>query len=250
MKREFSQNHPELMDLPQPVTPELERDLLNLVSLNRYFGSHWLIRQFLRAWLQPGGRYRILDLATGAGDIPRAILEWAHPRDIEIEIDAVDANPSTIEIARKHTAYEHIRWICADALTYAPGHTYDFVICSLALHHFSDADAVRLLERCRELSHRFTLVADLERSWSTMAGVWLLTALLYREPMTQYDGRLSVRRSFSYRELRDLAIAAGWTDFEQSRFLFCRQAIWMCSRDAGDIPVPVLAEEAPLPCPT
>jgi 2-polyprenyl-3-methyl-5-hydroxy-6-metoxy-1,4-benzoquinol methylase len=250
MKREYSQDHPELMDLSQPVTAELERDLLNLVSLNRYFGSHWLIRRFLKAWLAPRQRYRVLDLATGAGDIPRLMLEWAHPRGITLDIDAVDANASTLEIARKHCPYKNIDWICADALTFDPGYTYDFVCCSLALHHFSDQDAVRLLRRCCDLSHRFTVVADLERSRLTQLGVWLLTALIYRDPMTKYDGRLSVRRAFSYNELGELATAAGWTDFEQARFPFCRQAVWMASLEAGDIPVPALVEEVPLPCPT
>jgi len=37
--------------------------------------------------------------------------------------------------------------------------------CTLALHHFSDDDAVRVLQRCRELSHKFVLVSDLRRSW-------------------------------------------------------------------------------------
>src|SRR4051812_30341087 len=143
MNREFSQDPPEMMDVPQPVTVELERDLRNLASLNRYFGSHWLIRRFLRAWFAPGQTYRVLDLATGAGDIPRVMLEWAQPRGITLEIDAVDANPSTLEIARKLTPYSQVNWIHGDALTHEPGRTYDLVCCSLALHHFSTDDAIR-----------------------------------------------------------------------------------------------------------
>ena len=38
MKRVFDPQDPELMDRPQPVTPALEADLRNLVSLNRWFG--------------------------------------------------------------------------------------------------------------------------------------------------------------------------------------------------------------------
>ena len=104
MQRDFDPNEPELMDRPQPVSSELETDLLNLVSLNRLFGSHRLLRLFLAQWLNPGRCYRVLDLATGAGDLPRAMVEWARARDITLRIDAVDANPSTVEIARKHSA--------------------------------------------------------------------------------------------------------------------------------------------------
>lgn len=250
MKREFSTEEPELMDLPQPVTPELEKDLRNLAAMNQRFGSHWMMRRFLSAWFAPGRRYRVLDLATGAGDIPRMMVEWAATRGVTFEIDAVDANPSTIEIARKLHPAPQINWIAANALTYESADTYDFVCCSLSLHHFSEDDAVRLLRRCQRLSHRFTLVADLERSWWTAVGVWLLTTLWYTDHGTRHDGLVSVRRAFSFQELSDLAVRAGWTEFEHSRFAFCRQAIWTVAHDVGDIPVPVLEQAAPLPCPT
>src|SRR3989442_1311929 len=103
MKRAFNPDEPEPMERPQPVSEELETDLLNLVSLNRHFGSHRLVRKFLSRWFAPGNSYRVLDLATGAGDIPRVIADWARARDISVRIDAVDANPSTLEIARKHS---------------------------------------------------------------------------------------------------------------------------------------------------
>ncbi len=251
MKRVFDESKPELMDVPQPVSPELERDLANLVSLNRWFGSHWLICRFLFAWLQPGTNYRILDLATGSGDIPRLIANWCAKRGITVQIDAVDGSAATLEIARRQSArYANIQWIQADALTYDSGQTYDLVFCTLALHHFSEENAIKLLQRCRRLSHHYVLVSDLERSMATYAGVWLLTALIYRDPMTQHDGRMSARRAFSWWELRQMAQAAGWEHFGQERFLFCRQAIWLSERELGGIPVE--AEPLPhvLPCPS
>lgn len=251
MKRAFDEKQPELMDLPQPVTPELEKDLANLVALNRYFGSHRLVRVFLRAWLRPERAYRVLDLATGAGDIPRLMADWCRARGISVAIDAVDANPATLEIARAQSAgYPEIDWVRGDALTFDPGHTYDLVCCSLALHHFSEENAVRLLRRCHALSHRLVLVADLERSWLTMASVWLVTALLYRDPMTRYDGRLSARRAFSYPELSALAEAAGWEGFEQCRFVPCRQAVWLVKEDLAAIADAALSVADALPCPS
>ena len=250
MKRAFNPDEPELMDRPQPVSAELETDLLNLVSLNRHFGSHRLMRRFLSRWFTPDQSYRVLDLATGAGDIPRMIADWARERGISVRIDAVDANPSTLEIARKHSAgYPEIQYLRGDVLGYEARESYDLVCCSLALHHFSEEDAARLLRRCRELSHRFVLVSDLERSVATLAGVYALTALIYRDPMTQFDGRLSARRAFSFAEFRALAEAAGWRDFGHARFLFCRQALWLDERSAGEIPVLATSLDGGLPCP-
>ncbi len=227
--REFDPAEPELMDRPQPVTQELEIDLANLVGINRHFGSHRLVRGFVRRWFRAGESYRILDLCTASGDIPRLMVDWARAHGVTLQIEAVDYQPSTLAIARSlSVGYPEIVFREGDALnvTGEPG-TYDFVFCSLALHHFAEEDAVQLLRRCHGLARRAVLVADLERSRLAAAAVWLLTAVLYREPMTKADARISVRRAFSYGELHALARRAGWDAFRQRRFPIARQAIWI-----------------------
>ena len=228
MKRSFNSAELEMMDRPQPVSAELERDLRNLQQLNRYFGSYQLILNFVARWIKPGEHVSIVDLATGSGDIPRLIVDHARAIGAPVEIDALDQQSATVEIARKLSAdYPEISYVEANILEWNPGEAYDIVLCSLALHHFSDKDAVRVLRRCRELSRRFVLVSDLRRGLLLAVGVYLLTALIFREPMTRYDGRLSAARAFSFAELRELAHEAGWQNFGQKRFRFGRQAIWL-----------------------
>jgi ubiquinone/menaquinone biosynthesis C-methylase UbiE len=238
MHRQFDPTEPELMDRPQPVSAELARDLENLRRLNRWFGSYRLVKAFLRCWLQPGGNYRILDLATGYGDIPRMIATWAKARGCTVQIDAVDQQASTLELAQKASAgFPEIRYAQGDALSYTSPLTYDFVLCSLALHHFTETDAARLLRQARVLSHGNVLVADLERSTFTSLSIWLLTSTIFREPMTRHDARASVRRAFSYRELDQLAVAAGWEHFGHQRFFPARQAIWLRQQIQGVQPL-------------
>src|SRR5204863_8197277 len=105
------------MDRPQPVTRELERDLANLRSFNRWFGAHRLVRNFLRHWLKPNETARILDVATGSGDIPRLIADHARRHDLAIQIDAIAQQDSTIEIARRLiAAYPDIHFSTANLL--------------------------------------------------------------------------------------------------------------------------------------
>jgi 2-polyprenyl-3-methyl-5-hydroxy-6-metoxy-1,4-benzoquinol methylase len=216
------------MDRPRPVSPELVSDLENLRKLNRYFGSYRLIRFFLRRWIRRGDNLRILDLATGSGDIPRLVVEFAREVGAQVEIDAVDFQPSTIELARRWSAeFSEIRYHCADIHRFDENQPYDIVLCSLALHHFSADEAVHLLRRCRGLSRGHVLVADLRRGWFAKVGVALLTTLLFREAMTRNDARVSVVRAFSLRELDELARAAGWSGYGHRRFRFARQAIWL-----------------------
>jgi 2-polyprenyl-3-methyl-5-hydroxy-6-metoxy-1,4-benzoquinol methylase len=228
MKRRFEPDEPELMDRPQPVSPELEADLRNLRALNRYFGSYGLVRHFLRRWIRPNDTLRLLDLATGSGDIPRLAVDFARKVGATVTIDAVDFQTSTVAIARGLScAYPDVEYHCADIRRFGEPAAYDIVFCSLALHHFSEADAVDLLGRCRNLSRRYVLIADLRRGWLATFGVDLITRFVFREPMTRHDALVSAARAFSFRELHDLARAAGWKRFGHRRFFFARQAIWL-----------------------
>jgi SAM-dependent methyltransferase len=225
--RKFDPATPELMDRPQPVSAELDADLHNLRQLNRYFGSYRLIKYFLRRWIQPRTRLRVLDLATGSGDIPRLVVDYARQVCAAVTVDAVDQQPSTLEIARRLSAgYPEIEFAQGDVLAFER-EKYDLVLCSLALHHFMEIDAVSLLQRCSDLSKRYVLVADLRRGWLATAGVYVLTSFLFREPMTQTDARLSAERAFSFAEFHSLAQRAGWQHFGHAKFAFARQALWI-----------------------
>jgi 2-polyprenyl-3-methyl-5-hydroxy-6-metoxy-1,4-benzoquinol methylase len=217
-----------MMDRPQPVSAELERDLQRLRQLNRWFGSYRLVLKFMRRWIKPGARLRVVDLATGSGDIPRLLVGFARNIGAHIEVDAVDRQSATLQIARKLSAgYPEISFHQADILGWHCAEDYDIALCSLVLHHFGDADAVSVLRRCRELSKRFVLVSDLRRGFLLRVGVHLLTAAIFREPMTRFDARLSAKRAFSFTEMRDLTTRAGWQNFDHKKFRFARQAIWL-----------------------
>src|SRR2546423_13652834 len=141
MRREFNPAELELMDRPQPVSPELEQDLRSIRQLNRWLGSHRLVRRFVRLWIKPGVRMRIVDLATGSGDIPRLIVDRARKVGARVEIIALDRQSATLEIARKLSGdYSEISFVEADILGFNTPDGYDLVLCSLALHHFSNHD--------------------------------------------------------------------------------------------------------------
>ena len=171
---------------------------------------------------------RILDLATGSGDIPRLIVDYARSAGADVTVHAIDQQPSTLEIARSLSRdYPEIEFFEGDVLSFGESSGYDVVLCSLALHHFEEAAAVELLRRCRELSRRYVLVSDLRRGLLATMGVYLLTTFIFREPMTRTDARLSAARAFSFREFRSLAERAGWRDFGHRTFAFARQALWL-----------------------
>ena len=228
MKRSFDPAVLEMMDRPQPVSPELERDLERLRQLNRWFGSYRLVLKIMRRWIKPGTRLRVVDLATGSGDIARLLVDFARKIGAHIEVDAVDRQSATVQIARKLSVrYPEISFHKGDIREWDGAQPYDIALCSLVLHHFSDDDAAKILRRCRALSKRFVLVSDLRQGFLLRGGVHVLTMLIFREPMTRFDARLSAQRAFSFSEMRQVAIQAGWENFGHKKFRFARQTIWL-----------------------
>ena len=227
-QRQFEPAEPELMDRADATPAELERALKSLRGLNRWFGSYRLVMRFARRWIGSGDRLRIADLATGSADIPRLIVDHARKVGARVEIDAVDFQPTTIEAARRLSAsYPEIACHCDDVIKFGSASAYDIVLCSLALHHFSDEAAVHLLQHCRGLSRRFVLISDLRRGFLASIGVYLLTLVVFRDGMTRSDARVSAQRAFTLQELRQLAERAGWENFGSAKFPLARHAIWL-----------------------
>jgi SAM-dependent methyltransferase len=234
-RREFDPAQSEWMDRVQPFSRELETDLINLAAINRRFGGRAIWQFFVTRWIRPGGQYRLLDLATGGGDGPRFMVDFARQVGATVAIIAVDSQPSTLALARKWSAgYPEIEFRGGDVRSpeIADSASFDFAICSLALHHFSELDAVTILRHLAEFGRRGAMAGDLSRGFVCSAGAWLVTATLYREAMTKHDARMSARRAYSFEEFGRLADAAGWRNFCHQRFPFGRQAIWLESADA------------------
>ena len=249
MEREFDPDQPELMDQPQPVSEELRRDLANLASLNKWFGAYGIVDQFMRPWWRRAHQWQrdtrhlpeqdvltILDLCTGAGDIPRHLVRKARLFGVRVRVLAVDFQAATLSIAREWSAdCPQIEFRQADVLDPAAAlPEADLVLCSLALHHFGEDDAVQLLRRCRRQARCAALAADLERRQLTRIGVEVLTRTLYRDPMTVADARVSARRAFSRSEFSQLLDRAEWLPRRQKSTIFGRQwAAWESVRADG-----------------
>src|ERR1700693_2963986 len=105
--RRFDPASPEMMDRPGQDPCLLWKDLRVLQTINRVLGGHRIALHYIRELLDSCDRSRplmILDLATGAADVPRAIVHWARAHDVRLQITAVDVNPDILGLARKFSA--------------------------------------------------------------------------------------------------------------------------------------------------
>ena len=221
----------ELMDGAGVDGAELARSLADLRGVNRWLGGTRVVLESLGPLLRraAGRETRVLDVATGAADIPLALVRWAREEKVALRVVATDGHPLTVAIARGHAAGEPAVTVeVADALALPyPDGAFDFAMCHTALHHFDPPDAVRLLAELRRVATRGVVVTDLLRSWTGLAAVRLLAATVWRgHPVTRHDGPASIRGAYTLAELRDLARRAGLGEPRvRSWFFFNRAAL-------------------------
>lgn len=207
-------HHKEILDAQAIPQQDLEENLQDLRRLNVWLGSRWVIRTTLRRLWQAAGtpsQWRILDIGTGAGDIPAALTRWRPPIDMGLTTVAIDARWQVIRYARQATELP-MAMLQADGLClpFRAG-SFDVAVCSTMLHHLAWHEGVALLREMAAVARHGVIVNDLVRGWGHYYGAKLLLPLLSRNRLTLHDGPLSVLRAYNVPEVRGMAQEAGLT---------------------------------------
>jgi ubiquinone/menaquinone biosynthesis C-methylase UbiE len=220
----------EILDGPVPVD-ERRRSLADVGRLNALFGGHRVtIGQVKRlvAGLPPGRRLTVLDVGTGFGDVPRALVRWCRRAGRPIRVLALDCDGATLEVARSASrGYPEIVFLQGDALALplSPA-SVDMAISSLTLHHLEPGPAQRCLAEMEAVARLGWVVNDLARSRAAWALVWLATRAFARSAVSRHDGPLSVRRAYTADEMRALCERAGLAGARVRRYPFvARQSV-------------------------
>ena len=207
----------ELMDDPAVNLDDLRVNLEDLKRINACWGGHrstfTALSPALSNW-PPGRLLKILDVGCGGGDLLVALARECRTRNISAEMVGVDCSPAILEIARGAVSgFPEIRLLRADALQPPfPDKSFDFVLCSLVLHHVPPQHAAQFLRGLGALCRCGVIVSDLRRGRLEYIVTFLFTRLFTRARMSRLDGPLSVLRSLTLEEARDLTYAAGWTE--------------------------------------
>ena len=199
--------------MDKPCTrDELRACLRDIARLNRWFLAfrpllHWL-NTFVRSTVSRP--IHILDVGCGYGDSLRRIERWAHTRGIAAKLTGLDINPLTVAIAAEaSTPSNAIRWVAADVFAYRPDQPVDLVVSSLFTHHLSEPDVIRFLEWMERHAELGWFVNDLSRAAVPFHLLRVFARLVRLHPFVQYDGPVSIARSFVPEDWRRMCAAAG-----------------------------------------
>lgn len=166
----------------------------------------------------------LLDVGTGAGDVPRLAQAAALKSGISLRTIGLD---SELVLAQKASA-KVSHGLCGSGLALPlADRSIDVAMCSQTLHHFRDDAASALLREMNRVARVAVVVSDLRRSWIAVGGFWLGSFPLGFHSVTRHDGVLSVMRGFTQKEMADtVADAVGVRPIVRRRLGFRLTTSW------------------------
>lgn len=204
---------PELMDQPELDAERHHRALTGLSRVNYFSGSAAILWPSILeiARQEPKRGWRLLDVASGAGDVPISLWHKARRAGVRLEIDGCDISERAVGHARERAEQRQasVRFFRCDVLGEGLPGGYDFVTSSLFLHHLPEPQAVELLRRMAGAASRLVLVNDLNRSFAGFVLAYVGIRLLTRSPVAHVDGPRSVEGAFRGEEVIRLCHEAG-----------------------------------------
>jgi 2-polyprenyl-3-methyl-5-hydroxy-6-metoxy-1,4-benzoquinol methylase len=139
---------PELMDDPTLDAREHGRALRGLARLNRVARSDAILwPEVRRLAAECAGPLRLLDVATGSGDVPIALARRAARGGLALEVSACDVSRVALEHAERRAAAAGValRLWRHDVVWGVIPREYDIVTCSLVQLRLVVVEAALLL---------------------------------------------------------------------------------------------------------
>jgi 2-polyprenyl-3-methyl-5-hydroxy-6-metoxy-1,4-benzoquinol methylase len=205
---------PELMDDQQLSSDSHAEALRGIEALNLVSTSTDLVwAPIKKLSLETDRTLRVLDLASGSGDILRGLRKKARQEKLALQLVGADISKTAVSFAeaeaRKVDA--QISFMQLDVINESLPQRFDVITTSLFTHHLDPPQVVQLLKKMSEAATEMVIVNDLVRSEISYALVWLATRLFTRSNVVRFDGPVSVRASYTMKEMQQMAADAGLT---------------------------------------
>ncbi len=207
MFEQFQQRSTELerLDTGDYTAKEYARWQREMKFIHAILGEQRALKNTLLQDIKTNGakQYSVLDVGAGSGGLLRELKKWTSRDEaflVGAELDGIAArliNDGTIA------------GVQCDALQLPfSARSFDYVLCSLLLHHLDDEPAVRLLREMARVAAKRIYVIDLNRH-PTAFYAYKFFGWPFLQRFTLEDGALSILRSRTPNELLQLATNAG-----------------------------------------
>ncbi len=199
----------ELMDDFTMTGELLVKTLDQLASINKWLGGNSITLNGLKKLLKNEAKNRpitIIDLGCGNGDMLRKVADYGKKESYHFKLIGIDANKYTVNYAKKLSEnYTEISYLQQDVFSSEfKKMSYDIVLSTLFLHHFTEEEIMDLLSSVLKKSTLGIIVNDLHRHPMAYY-LFKLLCLTIQNPMVKQDGLISILRGFKKEDLQKIS---------------------------------------------
>lgn len=203
----------ERIDTGDYTPEEYDCFLREIGFINRVLGDNRALKKTLLREIERENllAFSVLDVGAGSGELLRAIAGFARKQQRKARLCGLELNARSAEaMAEESKKFPEIKVIRADAfrLPFADN-TFDYAICSLFTHHFTDANVAAILREMNRVSRRKIFVIDLHRHRAAYFSYKIFCRAFGISRLVREDGSLSVLRSFTPSELKTIGDNVG-----------------------------------------
>lgn len=198
----------ELLDDPDADPAAIRQALREVARANALFGGwsalRWGLRRLLARPTPP--TLSLLDVGTGAGDLPARAARWARRRGTILRAVGVERLPAAATLATGPDLA--VVLACGSALPLRD-RSFDIVTLSQVAHHLAPEGVTRVAAEMTRVARIGVVLADLRPAPWAEAGFRLATAVLGFGRHAREDGITSLRRGYTRDSLAQPLAAAG-----------------------------------------
>lgn len=196
----------ELMDIPTSDEKKLINTVKQFRILNILFTrSRGLIKKYFIPDLLkfPGKTHSFLDIGAGGCDIALWLLKYCKRRGLKVKISCLDNDKRITDYSReKCKSVNEIKIIAGSAFDLKQIGKFDYIFANHFLHHLPSEVIPEILDIISQQTERAFLLNDIFRSRLAYFWYTIFTGLFMHNSFSFYDGRLSIKRGFTYQEMK------------------------------------------------
>lgn len=203
----------ERIDTGDYTAAEYDRFLREISFINRVLGDNRALRKNLWRAVESEDlqSFSVLDVGAGSGELLRATADFARKSKRKTALYGLELNArSARAIIEESENFAEIKAVRANAfhLPFADK-SFDYAICSLFIHHFTDENVAAIVREMNRVARRRIFVIDLHRHRAAYFLYQVFCRAFRISRLVREDGSLSVLRSFTPDELKNIGEQAG-----------------------------------------
>ena len=196
----------EIMDDFELQGNELHKLLTDLKNVNILLGGNNITLNGIQQLITKEEAHKtikILDVGCGDGAMLRKIAKWGNIKGYRFELIGIDANPHILKEAKNRSKhYTNISFKQINVFDENKEFPeIDIALCTLFLHHFSDAAITQLVSKLTTHTKIGIVINDLQRSKLAFVLFKLFRIVFIKTKIAKFDGLVSIARSFKKNEL-------------------------------------------------